>query len=351
MMNLSGEFTRLMETTEQGKNMFDEKNIHMPVEDILVKLEKDKRRSETMPPWPERPLPEGKSPLPPMQEPWRDPIFVGEAERNATANHIKEVGVRTDGGRNPLWEVKGKPEMLSLREVSSVLDDNGEVYLEKKGDDVGRLPDHTYVLNGNTYKTDDEGRIIYVEAKPELTPDNPRDNAAQGKVGGKDRKEGDQGGHIVGRDMSGDGGYGNLVPMDGRINQSDYKKMEHAVKDALIDGKDVTMVIEPTYQEGSQRPDQITVTVQADGNETVYTFDNNMEEGTLAEALLKDCPEEGSAVIQTVLDETGGSVSSMKETHDADGNLERTVTVTYKDEETGSTYRREIIINTGGTQG
>ena len=35
----------------------------------------------------------------------------------------------------------------------------------------------------------------------------------------KDRRPSDQGGHIVGRDLNGDGGAGNLVAMDYRINQ------------------------------------------------------------------------------------------------------------------------------------
>ena len=53
--------------------------------------------------------------------------------------------------------------------------------------------------------------------KPYLSPENLRDNDAQTQAGGMDRKPGDQGGHIIGRDLNGDGGAGNLVAMDSRI--------------------------------------------------------------------------------------------------------------------------------------
>lgn len=112
-------------------------------------------------------------------------------------------------------------------------DDNGNIYKIN-----GKLsPDLAYVLNGNAYKTDEKGRIIICESNPHKTPENMRDINAQTKVGGKDRKSGDQGGHIVGRDMGGDGGLGNLIPMDSRINQSDYKRMEKHIDNLLKEKK------------------------------------------------------------------------------------------------------------------
>lgn len=148
---------------------------------------------------------------------------------------------------------------------AGTLDDNGKLYMTDEGDYIpnntyeidgtvyktddrgeiysadGKLyPNDTYELNGNIYTTDENGRIIDVQARPTHTPENVRDGDAQKDAGGDDRREGDQGGHIVGRDMGGDGGEGNLVAMDSKINQSDYKRMENDIKRALDDGKEAT---------------------------------------------------------------------------------------------------------------
>lgn len=224
------------------------------------------------------------------------------------------------------------------------LDDNGKPYMVN-GE---LLPNNTYELNGNVYETDDQGRIITCNGIPQIMPENPRDNKAQQESGGEDRRDGDQGGHIIGRDMGGDSGAGNLVPMDGRLNQSDFKRMENEIKKALADGKDVTTKTDFTYSGDSKRPDKITVTVTIDGKVTVYTFDNNLD-GSLMEKVAETCSETDVENVQSVLDETGGEVSSIKEEYDSDGNLVKTtVTITYSGED-GKTYRTTVVIDhTGG---
>ena len=77
--------------------------------------------------------------------------------------------------------------------------------------------------------------------------------------------------------MNGDSGIGNLVAMDSKINQSDYKRMENDIKAALDEGNDVTTKTQITYSGDSERPDNITVAVTADGKDTVYKFDNNLD--------------------------------------------------------------------------
>ena len=214
-------------------------------------------------------------------------------------------------------------------------DDNGNIYSID-----GKLqPNETYVLNGNVYTTDDKGRIVSCEATPERSPENSRDIEAQRKAGGEDRKENDQGGHIVSRDMNGDSGDGNLIAMDSKINQSDYKRMENDIKSALDDGKEVTTKTEMTYSDDSERPDTITVTVTADGEQTVYKFDNNLDG-----ELRNDVPENGKAEVQEELNDTNGEISSIKEEYDENGNLkETTVTITYTDEN-GATHRTKVYI-------
>lgn len=236
---------------------------------------------------------------------------------------------RTDDGR---WV---PDNTYVLDEITYKTDDNGNIYCID-----GKLqPNTTYELNGNVYNTDDKGRIISCEAKPVRSPENSRDNDAQRESGGEDRKPDDQGGHIVGRDMNGDSGIGNLVAMDSKINQSDYKRMENDIKAALDEGNDVTTKTEITYSGDSERPDNITVTVTADGKDTVYKFDNNLDG-----SLRNEVPENGEKTVQDKVNETGGEISSIKEEYDGNGNLVETIVyITYKGED-GSNYRTSVVI-------
>ena len=227
------------------------------------------------------------------------------------------------------------PDAKTYENVSKT-DDNGTVYLKD-----GELePNTTYELNGNTYTTDEQGRIIRCEATPERSPENPRDVNAQLQAGGEDRRPSDQGGHIVGRDLNGDGGAGNLVAMDSKINQSDYKRMENDIKAALDEGKDVTVTTDISYSGDSKRPDTIIVTVIADEVKTVYKFDNNLDGG-----LKEEVPENGKDAVQEELNDTNGEISSIKEEYNENGELtETTVNITYTDEN-GTNHRTKVYID------
>ena len=227
------------------------------------------------------------------------------------------------------------PDAKTYENVTKT-DDNGTVYLKD-----GELePNTTYELNGNTYTTDEQGRIIRCEATPERSPENPRDVNAQLQAGGEDRRPSDQGGHIVGRDLNGDGGAGNLVAMDSKINQSDYKRMENDIKAALDEGKDVTVTTDISYSGDSKRPDTMTVTVTADEVKTVYKFDNNLDGG-----LKDEVPENGKDAVQEELNDTNGEISSIKEEYNENGELtETTVNITYTDEN-GTNHRTKVYID------
>lgn len=227
------------------------------------------------------------------------------------------------------------PDAKTYENVAKT-DDNGTVYLK----DGELKPNTTYELNGNTYTTDEQGRIIRCEATPERSPENPRDVNAQLQAGGEDRRPSDQGGHIVGRDLNGDGGAGNLVAMDSKINQSDYKRMENDIKAALDEGKDVSVTTDISYFGDSKRPDTITVTVTADGVKTVYKFDNNLDGG-----LKDEVPENGKDAVQEELSDTNGEISSIKEEYNENGELtETTVNITYIDEN-GTNHRTKVYID------
>lgn len=271
-----------------------------------------------------------------------DPILYG-AE---TEGSEPDAGTLDDNGK-PYMTDEGDYIPNNTYEIDGTVyktDDRGEIYSAD-----GKLyPNDTYELNGNIYTTDENGRIIDVQAKPTRTPENARDGDAQKDAGGNDRREGDQGGHIVGRDMGGDGGEGNLVAMDSKINQSDYKRMENDIKRALDDGKEVTTHTEISYSGDSERPDIVKVTVTIDGKETVYTFDNNID-GYLREKVSEVGGKDAAETVQSVLDETGGEISSIKEEYDENGNLVKvTVNVTYTDEDGKSQRRRVVIDNPQG---
>lgn len=225
------------------------------------------------------------------------------------------------------------------KEVKKYFDDNGNLYLQNGG----LMPNFEYVLNNNIYKTDEMGRITDVYAKPHLTPENTRDLSAQRDAGGEYRRDGDAGGHIVGRDLGGNDGSGNIVAMDSRINGSDYKRMENNVKSSLNDKKDVTETWKFYYSGDSERPDRFDVSVNIDGKKIVYKFDNNIEG-----SLMNEVPEFGKKDVQNSLDTFGGNISSIKEEYNSNGEIEKTtVTVTYTDEN-GKNQRDYVTIGGNG---
>lgn len=292
------------------------------------------------------------------------------------AKSISEAAV--DAGKREVSELPNKIGMLSEVESlpdkvdlvfetdkrSEICDDNGNQY---RTEDGGWVPNNTYVLdkviyktddngniysidgklqsnatyelNGNIYTTDENGRIISCEAKPVRSPESPRDNEAQRQAGGEYRLPNDQGGHIVGRDMNGDGGIGNLVAMDSKINRSDYKRMEYDIKAALDEEKEVTTKTEMTYSGDSERPDKIAVTVTADGKDTVYEYDNNLD-GSLDGEVYEKSPSG-----KTILDEhPDAHVSSVKREYNENGNLVKTTAyITWTDED-GNNRRSPIIV-------
>lgn len=270
----------------------------------------------------------------------RDDLPKAPADRSDLKNPevVEKVDQKNDVVDDKVFEKQDEYE-----KTLGSLDDNDNEYIAD-----GKLLSNTkYNLNGNEYKTDENGRIISCESTPRRTPENLRDNNAQVAVGGENRMSGDQGGHIVGRDMGGNAGLGNLVAMDSRINQSDYKRMENDVKKALDERENVNVKTDIEYSGPSERPDKLATTVTADGKDTVYTFDNNME-GSLMDKLKETCNKSDIEVIKDVLNSKGGVISSMKEEFNSEGKLDKTsVSITYTGED-GKNYRRPVVIKNDG---
>ncbi len=219
-------------------------------------------------------------------------------------------------------------------------DDMGTTY--KKNGQL--LPDTEYTVNGNTYRTDENGNKISCDAKPEIHEDGKRNISEQREAGGEDRKEDDQGGHIIARILGGSEGEENLVPMRGTINQGDYKKMELEIRRALEEGKQVRIHIDLEYDGTSSRPTKIMASYTIDGKKTEIVFDNEETSTALLDSLdtklsdgdfaqlkeeIEDMEEDGCPVsitsVKTEYDENGAAVRVIAGVLD-----ESTGTKTYK---------------------
>ncbi|MGV8005348.1 DNA/RNA non-specific endonuclease [Photorhabdus temperata subsp. temperata] len=135
-------------------------------------------------------------------------------------------------------------------------------------------PNTVYHVDGNkTYHTDSLGRTGNVDATLSWSK-NDRNTYQQCK-GGKCGNAGDEGGHLIASIFNGPGEKLNIVPMNGNLNKGAWKKMENSWANALKDGKQVNVKIEPSYIGNSVRPDKITVTYQIDNGRPIReTFKN-----------------------------------------------------------------------------
>ena len=217
----------------------------------------------------------------------------------------------------------------------SRVDDNGNIYKDENGE---LLPNTEYEINGTRYTTDDLGRITHAEGYLEDTPENERDNAAQSDAGGKDRKSGDDGGHLRARMNGGSSGNENLVPMRDTINRGDYKQSENEENQMLKDGKQVYEKIDVTYDDDSARPSKIDK-AYTDGEKTVKLTVDNVEgstdllEGIEGEISDQDLSNLKAEIADMQADGNVVSVTSVRREYDSEGNL-KSVTVGVTNETT-----------------
>ena len=155
-------------------------------------------------------------------------------------------------------------------------DDNGEKYRE--GNSLE--PNITFEKNGYTYQTDEVGRVVSAEGKLQVKDHNgrnempdTRDVVAHGKMSDSDDR-----GHLIADRFNGSGELENLVPMEGKLNKGDYAKLEGTLADAVKDGADVRMKVEPVYSGDSNRPDEFRVSYTIDGDKEVVIFKNRSGE-------------------------------------------------------------------------
>ncbi|MEF2875598.1 MAG: DNA/RNA non-specific endonuclease [Collinsella sp.] len=150
-------------------------------------------------------------------------------------------------------------------------DDNGKLF--RKGNEL--IPNNKYVENGYSYRTDSEGRVKSAEGQLQLSKESRKQiSDSMETIGKGDQKEGDQKGHLIGDRFGGGNGLENIVAMDGRVNQSDYKRIENTCAEALESGHEVYLKVVPKYDKTSNRPTSFRITYTIDGEKTVTTIKN-----------------------------------------------------------------------------
>lgn len=210
-----------------------------------------------------------------------DKMFeTGDFFKKGDTESLTGLPGQTEGKREGADPAEGQnADILEKREPHSKYESEGNTY---ETDDNGKtykrngnlLPLLEYIVNGSRYRTDPRARIVECECSLKITGDGVRDLREQKEVGGEERMENDDGGHLVAKILGGSEGVENLVPMRQTINRGDYKKMENEIIKALQEGKEVFLHISIKYEGDSRRPSVITAEYTIDGKKTVMEFDN-----------------------------------------------------------------------------
>lgn len=172
-------------------------------------------------------------------------------------------------------QIKPETEMTKTEAENTVrekYDDNDKLY--RVDDEL--LPNNEYKVNGYDYKTDGEGRIVSAEGKLQVKDHKDRAEMPDklDTIGKGDQKDTDDRGHLIADRFNGSGELDNLVPMDQELNRGDYAKLEGTLAEAVNDGADVRLKVEPIYEGNSSRPSEFKVSYSIDGDKDVVVFRN-----------------------------------------------------------------------------
>lgn len=191
--------------------------------------------------------------------------------------NIKPENKQTTQEVNDFWKDEFRKESEAAKAESNTQeyrDDNGVKY--RIGDNL--IPNNKYEVRGYQYKTDEEGRIVEASGKLKMKDsDYERDMESVRKKEGQEYRDTDDRGHLIGHQFGGSDRLENLVPMDAKLNQGDFAKLENTLADAVKDGADVRLKVEPIYEGDSTRPSEFRVTYSIDGEKDVVVFKNERE--------------------------------------------------------------------------
>ncbi len=176
---------------------------------------------------------------------------------------------------NKFWNSDFNTDTGSNKDSKRYFDDNGNEYRE--GDDL--KPNAEYERNGYSYKTDEKGRIVSAGGKLKLRdPDYERNMEDVRKIDSQEYKKTDDKGHLIGHQFGGSDRLENLVPMDAKLNRGDFAKLENTLADAVKEGADVRMKVEPVYEGDSTRPTEFRVSYSIDGEKDAVVFKNRSDD-------------------------------------------------------------------------
>lgn len=143
-------------------------------------------------------------------------------------------------------------------------------------------PNREFNINGYTYRTDANGRLISATGDLHLE-DGVRNQAHQLQAGGADRRRGDvlggpdDGGHLIATIFGGSGLVDNMVAMNYNLNRGAYKAMENKWAAILANAPtaNLNVKISVIYSGNSMRPEQFKITYYVDGRRAgSEIFDN-----------------------------------------------------------------------------
>lgn len=191
---------------------------------------------------------------------------------------IKPESGMTVSEANKYWDSVFDDGISTGAEISEVskqyLDDNGNEYREE--DEL--KPNAEFERNGYRYKTDERRRVVSAEGKLKMRdPDYKRDMEDVRKIDSQEYKDTDDRGHLIGHQFGGSDKLENLVPMDAKLNQGDFAKLENTLADAVKNGADVRLKVEPVYEGDSTRPTEFRVSYSVDGEKDAVIFKNRGE--------------------------------------------------------------------------
>lgn len=161
-------------------------------------------------------------------------------------------------------------KIVKIDGCSYRVDDHGNIHM-KRGDDKEYhvLPNTRYVVNGYTYQSDENGRIIHAEGN--LSVKNGERASLNAKVSGMGAN--DQRGHIIADIFGGSNQNDNLVAQLQTINQGAYKVLESSLADLVTSNHQVYGDYSIDYQDHSDRPSAITVSYSVDGGTPISQMD------------------------------------------------------------------------------
>lgn len=174
-------------------------------------------------------------------------------------------------------------EVVDVPEASETIEPaaaevEAETATDTSGDEslkFGELePSTTYERNGCEYQTDEQGRVELVTGKLELG-EGVR-TSHQTEVGHQGL-ETDEGGHLIGARFNGSPEGVNLVPQDANLNRGEWKTMENEWADALKEGKNVEVMVQPVYVDGDKRPMGFEVMYDIDKQPFTRVFYNESQ--------------------------------------------------------------------------